>query len=302
MKKNTNYVSKGQLNLYQSIETLSKYYSVYEICKSLDVNYSSYHYWKNSGKKSFENKVEFLQQVIKEYANLKGCYGAPKITKNLCAKGIKCSVSKVSRAMKTLGIRSIVAEKFVHRKSSMSEEEKSKIVNLIKNLEITGINQVWTTDITYIKTIDEGNYYLITYMDAYSRKIVAWNLEEHQTSNEMIETLKKAVDERNPEPGLIIHSDKGSQMRSESYREFISNHNFAYSYTSLNHSCDENAAQESFHASLKKECIYQHKIRNYLQAYSLIYNYIENFYNTKRIHSSINYLSPCDFEKSLLTD
>lgn len=207
------------------------------------MNYSSYHYWKNSGKKSFENKVEFLQQVIKEYANLKGYYGAPKITKNLCAKGIKCSVSKVSRAMKTLGIRSIVAEKFVHRKSSMSEEEKSKIVNLIKNLEITGINQVWTTDITYIKTIDEGNYYLITYMDAYSRKIVAWNLEEHQTSNEMIETLKKAVDERNPEPGLIIHSDKGSQMRSESYREFISSHNFAYSYTSLNHSCDENAAQ-----------------------------------------------------------
>ena len=80
-------------------------------------------------------------------------------------------------------------------------------------------------------------------MDAYSRKIVAWNLEEHQTSNEMIETLKKAVDERNPEPGLIIHSDKGSQMHSESYREFISSHNFAYSYTSLNHSCDENAAQ-----------------------------------------------------------
>ena len=184
----------------------------------------------------------------------------------------------------------------------LTQEEKSKIVNLIKNLEITGINQVWTTDITYIKTIDEGNYYLITYMDAYSRKIVAWNLEEHQTSNEMIETLKKAVDERNPEPGLIIHSDKGSQMRSESYREFISSHNFAYSYTSLNHSCDENAAQESFHASLKKECIYQHKIRNYLQAYSLIYNYIENFYNTKRIHSSINYLSPCDFEKSLHTD
>ena len=153
-----------------------------------------------------------------------------------------------------------------------------------------------------VRDLKRKNYYLITYMDAYSRKIVAWNLEEHQTSNEMIETLKKAVDERNPEPGLIIHSDKGSQMRSESYREFISNHNFAYSYTSLNHSCDENAAQESFHASLKKECIYQHKIRNYLQAYSLIYNYIENFYNTKRIHSSINYLSPCDFEKSLLTD
>lgn len=237
--------------------------------------------------------------MIEVYVEFEGKYGAPKMQKILCAKGIKCSVAKVSRAMKTLGIRCIVAEKFIHRKSSMSEEEKKKIVNLIKNLKITGINQVWSTDITYIKTIDEGNYYLISYIDLFSRKIVAWSLENHQTSVEMIETLKKAIKARTPKPGLIIHSDKGSQMRSEKYRTFLSDNHFIPSYTSLNHSCDENTIQESFHASLKKECIYQHKVRNYHQAYLLIYNYIENFYNTKRIHSSLGYLSPCDFEDSL---
>lgn len=242
--------------------------------------------------------MEFLQHVIKEYADSKGIYGAVKIQNELCTQGIPCSISKVSRAMKMLGIRSIVSEKFVHRKSSMSEEERSLIVNLIKDLEITDINQVWTTDITYIKTMLDGTFYLMTYIDIYSRKVVAWKLSETQTSDDMIETLKKAIRNRKPSPGLIIHSDKGSQMRSQKYRDFLSENHFIPSYTSLNHSCDENAIQESFHASLKKECLYQQKVKTYSQAYSLIYNYIENFYNTKRIHSAIHFLSPCDFEKA----
>lgn len=202
--------------------------------------------------------------------------------------------------MKILGIRSIAADKFVHHQSSVSDEEKSLIVNLIKDLEINTINQVWTTDITYIKTLTEGNYYLITYLDIYSKKVLAWDLTRSQKTDDMINVLKTAIKSRNPLPGLIIHSDKGSQMRSSQYRTFLSDNNIIPSYTSLNHSCDENAAQESFHASLKKECLYQHKIRNYCEAYSLIYNYIENFYNVKRILSSINYLSPCEFENSLL--
>ena len=102
-----------------------------------------------------EEKVEFLKKVIKEYSESEGIYGAPKIRSILCAKGVRCSVAKVSRAMKILGIRSIVSEKFVHRKSSMSKEERGLIVNLIKELEIKRINQVWTTDITYIKTKNE---------------------------------------------------------------------------------------------------------------------------------------------------
>ncbi len=201
--------------------------------------------------------------------------------------------------MKTLGIKSIVAKKFPKKISRITDKEKNNIVNLIKDLDITHINQVWTTDITYIKTIHEGTFYLISFIDYFSKKVVAWGLFDYQKSEQIITILKKGIEERKPSPGLIIHSDKGSQLRSKEYRRFLSKHNFVFSYTSLNHSCDENAAQESFHALLKKEWLYQTKLYNYEDAYREIYNYIEGFYNPIRIHSSIGYVSPVEFEKSL---
>lgn len=212
--------------------------------------------------------------------------------------GFNCSLSKVAKAMHLLGIRSIIAKKFPHRKSSLTNEEKKLIVNLIKDLNIIHVNQVWTTDVTYIQTINEGTFYLISYIDYFSKKIVSWGLFNDQKTDKLIFVLKDAINKRKPSPGLICHSDKGSQMRSRLYREFLKSHNFIFSYTSLNHSCDENAAQESFHASLKKEKLYQMKLYTFEDAYKAIYDYIEGFYNPIRIHSSIGYLSPDEFEKS----
>lgn len=199
--------------------------------------------------------------------------------------------------MHEIGIRSIVSKKFVKRKSRMSDDMKELIVNYIKDITIYRINQVWTTDITYIKTINEGTFYLITFIDYYSKKVVSWGLYENQKTDKVLKTLALAVRLRNPSPGLICHSDKGSQMTSYAYRRYLSKHNFVFSYTSINHSCDENAAQESFHAQLKKECIYLTKIYTFEDAYRVIYDYIEGFYNSQRIHSSIGYLTPNEFEK-----
>ena len=156
------------------------------------------------------------------------------------------SISTVSRAMNILGIKSIVVKNFPKKISRITNEEKKNIVNLIKDLNITHINQVWTTDITYIKTINEGTFYLISFIDYFSKKVVAWGLFNRQTSKQVITVLKDAIQKRKPNPGIIIHSDKGSQLRSKEYRKFLSNNNMVFSYTSLNHSCDENAAQESW--------------------------------------------------------
>ena len=210
---------------------------------------------------------------------------------------IKCSLSKVAKAMHLLGIRSIVSKRFPHRKSNITNEEKSLIVNLIKNLKINHLNQVWTTDVTYIQTINEGTFYLITYLDYFSKKVIAWGLFDNQKTDKLIIVINDAIKKRKPSPGLICHSDKGSQMRSKLYREFLKSKNFVFSYTSLDHSCDENAAQESFHASLKKEKLYQMKLYTFEDAYKAIYDYIEGFYNPIRLHSSIGYLSPIEFEK-----
>ena len=195
-----------------------------------------------------------------------------------------------------MGIKSIVSKKFPKKISRITDNEKKLIVNLIKNLNVSHLNQVWTTDITYIKTILDGTFFLISFIDFYSKKVISWGLFENQKTDKIILVLKKAISSRSPSPGLIIHSDKGSQMRSKVYRNFLSSKHFVFSYTSLDHSCDENAAQESFHASLKKECLYLKKIYTFEDAYREIFNYIEGFYNITRVHSSIGYLSPIDFE------
>lgn len=249
-----------------------------------------------------KNIINFYQSVIKIYSDSKGIYGAPKIAAVLNKNGISCSIPKVSRAMKTIGIKSIVSKRFPKKISRITNDEKNLIVNLIKNLDINHLNQVWTTDVTYIQTINEGTFYLITYLDYYSKKVISWGLFDNQKTDKLIIVLKEAIKKRNPSPGLICHSDKGSQMRSKLYRNFLKSQNFIFSYTSLNHSCDENAAQESFHASLKKEYLYQQKIYTREQAYRVIYDYIEGFYNPIRVHSSIGYLSPNNFEKKFRGD
>ena len=181
--------------------------------------------------------------------------------------------------MRLLNIASIHSTKFPHRKSSMTADERALIHNLILNLELSHINQVWTTDITYIPTKYDGTLYLISFMDLFSRRIVGWTLSRTQKASDVIIAFNIAIKRRKPLPGLIVHSDKGSQFRSKLYREVLANNNCLYSYTELNHSCDQNANQESFHATLKKEWLSTRPLYYYDDAYKTIFDFIEGFYN-----------------------
>lgn len=235
-------------------------------------------------------------KILEIYWNSNGIYGAPRITFLLNKSGMKISQKKVSNEMKLLGIQSIHTKNFPHHKSTMTETEKSLIKNLIINLKVTHPNQVWTTDITYIKTVYDGTLYLISFMDLFSRKIVGWYLAKSQKTTNIEIAFQISYKTRKPLPGLIVHSDKGSQFRSKLYRNLLIKHNCIYSYTELNHSCDQNASQESFHASLKKECIYNTTLYHYEDAYKTIHDYIEGFYNPNRVHSSLGGFSPVEFE------
>ncbi|MCI8347440.1 MAG: IS3 family transposase [Bacilli bacterium] len=217
-----------------------------------------------------------------------GIYGSPKITAILSNNYyITYSYSKIAKAMHLLSIRSIVIKRLSPKKSRITDKEKSLMINLIKNLKITKINQVWTTDVTHINTINDGTFYLITYIDLFSKKVISLGLYDDQKTDKLINTLKIAISNKKYSPGLICHSDKGSQMSSNSYRQFLKDHNFVFSYTSLNHSCDKNATQESFHSLLKKEKLYQINLYTYEDDYNEVFEYIEEFYNPIRIHSSI---------------
>lgn len=204
--------------------------------------------------------------------------------------------------MRLLGIASIHSTEFPYRKSQMTASEKALIHNLILNLKITRPNQVWTTDITYINTVYDGTLYLISFIDQFSKKVVGWHLGKSQKAVDVEIALRDAIKKRKPLPGLICHSDKGSQFRSSLYRKTLAENHFIYSYTRLDHSCDDNPAQESFHATLKKEWLSTRTLYHYEDAYKQIFDFIEGFYNPKRLHSSLGYSSPVTFEKNYYSE
>lgn len=271
-------------------------YSISLMCKCLNISRSSFYHYFYYSSNNFDKNSHIMSRILSIFYNSKKTYGAPRITAVLNGEGLIISQKTVAKYMRILGLYSISKKNFPKRKSSMSEEEKSKIKNLIKDVLVIRPNQVWTTDITYIKTKEDGTVYLSSIMDLFSRRIIAWNVGYNMKKELVLETLENALFIRNYPKNIIIHSDKGSQYRSYAFRDLIVKHNCLYSYTSLNHSCDENANQESFHATLKKEWLYSYSFNTINDVRRACFEYIEGFYNTSRIHSSLGFLSPLNFE------
>ena len=267
------------------------------MCKVLKIPRASFYYYFFHSKSS-SDKVNLLTRISKIYYDSKRIYGAPRITAVLRKEGLKISVKTVAKYMRMLGLKSIVSTKFPPKKSKISEKERESIRNLIKDLDINKINQVWTTDITYVKTRKDGWVYLSSILDLYSRRVIAWNVGYNMKKELVIKTLEMAFKARCNPTHVIVHSDKGSQYRSNDFKQLVADHSCLSSFTSWYHSCDENANQESFHASLKKEWLYQQTFENLEEAQRAIFEYIEGFYNPSRIHSSLGNFSPIEFELS----
>lgn len=284
--------------MYHSILDNSKYYSIEAQCEALNISRNAFYNWKNNYEKVLEKRAKLLVKILEVYWDNHCIYGAPRITKVLNHMNIAVSQKTVSKYMRLLGITSIHTSHFPRKKSRLTAEERALIHNLILELEITKPNQVWTTDVTYIDTVYDGTLYLISYIDQFSKKVVGWYLGITQRSTDVEIALKDAIKKRKPLPGLICHSDKGSIFRSKLYRKLLAENHFIYSYTRLDHSCDDNAAQESFHATLKKEWLSTRTLYHYKDAYREIFKFIEGFYNPKRLHSSLGYVSPITFEKN----
>ena len=214
-------------------------------------------------------------------------------------EGFKISQKTVSKYMQILNIKSIVYTSFAKQKSTLTEQEKRLIENYVNYFPISSINQVWVSDITYIKTKIDGFVYLASIMDLFSRKIIAWKVSDNMKKELIIDVFNTAYSSRKPSGIVIVHSDKGSQYRSSLYRKILVKHHCVFSYTSLGHSYDENANQESFHSLIKKEHLYQIDLFTIDDAKRECFKYIEGFYNSKRIHGSLDYLSPIEFENQL---
>ena len=260
--------------------------------KYLGVSRSGYRSCLNRTPTDTEKRREYIKTKIQDiYDESKQNYGAPKITRKLRQNGEIISERTVGKYMKEMGIRAQWVKPWTI--TTIDSDFSNELQNIL-NEQFTPDrpNAVWCSDITYIWTTD-GFVYLTSIMDLFSRKIIAWTLSQTLEVSCVIDTISKAKARRSTELPLIIHSDRGSQYVSQAYREATAKMQRSYSRKAFPW---DNACIESFHALIKREWLNRFKIHDYRQAYRLVFEYIEAFYNTKRIHSHCDFLSPNDFE------
>ena len=267
--------------------------SVSGMLKFLGVSRSGYLAWLHHVPSDTEKRREAVKAKIQDiYDDSKQNYGAPKITVELRKTGEVISERTVGTYMRQMGIRAQWSKPWtITTKDSDFSTELQNILDEQFNPDRP--NAVWCSDITYIWTID-GFVYLTSIMDLFSRKIIAWTLSETLEVSCVIDTINKAKARRNIDQPLIIHSDRGSQYVAKEYKKATENMQRSYSKKAFPW---DNACIESFHSIIKREWLNHFKIRDYKQAYQLIFEYLEAFYNTKRIHSHCNYMSPNEFER-----
>lgn len=260
--------------------------------KILGVSRSGYRAFLLHKPSASEQKKRVLKEKIKTiYHKSNQNYGAPKITHLLRQSGESVSERTVGKYMKEIGIRAQWVKPWtITTRNSDFSNQLHNILDSQFNPERP--NAVWCTDITYIWT-QEGFVYLTSIMDLYARKIIAWTLSDNMEVSCVIDTIYKAKQRRSSDLPLILHSDRGSQYVSNAYLEATKQYQLSYSNTGNPY---HNACIESFHALIKREWLNRFRILNYNQAYRLVFEYIETFYNTVRIHSHNNYMSPNEFE------
>ena len=268
------------------------------MCEVLEIPRSSYYERINRKISTREAQTKHLDSLILSiFWEAKGRYGAPKIHAVLKKQGGFTSLKRVQRRMKALDLCSITVKKWRPVKVEHDNEQRK---NLLKqDFSTTGLNQKWVTDITYIHTKQDGWCYLSSIQDLHSKKIIGWRFGKQMTTDLVLETVENALRNQEITSDLILHSDQGSQYTSVAFEKTLQEKNIAPSFSRKGCPYD-NAGIESFHASIKKEEIHHHEYQTYEEAHQAIFCYIEGFYNRKRIHSSIQYLTPNEMEQQAL--
>jgi transposase len=260
------------------------------MCKVLKIRRSTYYKRLHRKPSNRELENQRLDEEIKTiYYDSRKRYGAPKINQVLDSQGTHVSLKRVQRHMLSLGLRSIVIKKYRHYSNYQKVKEQENILK--QDFSVTGINQKWCTDITYIYTLKDGWTYLASVMDLYSRKIIGWAYDTSMTAELAVKAVQNACLNVPKTEGIILHSDLGTQYTSDLFEKYLLDQKMRHSFSRKGCPYD-NSCIESFHSVLKKEEVHLHKYVDSKAAYNALFEYIEFWYNRKRIHSSINYQTP----------
>lgn len=267
------------------------------MCTVFKISRSGYYEWTKRQESSRQQQRKLWEKLIRRaFYDSRQLYGSPKVWMVLTQQGVQISKGTVTRIMKELGLKSRTVRKY---KATTNSKHNLPVADNVLNQQFATEkpNQVWTADITYIPT-DEGWLYLAGVEDLCTRKIVGFHMDERMTKSLVLEALDQAYRVQHPPEGLIHHSDRGSQYASADYQDRLRKYKMKGSM-SRKGNCYDNACIESFHSILKKELIYLNKFKTRKEAKEKIFEYITCFYNGKRIHSSIGYLTPNEYERTL---
>lgn len=279
---------------YRFIKDNVSQFHVSTMCRVLEVSRSGFYAWlkEAKSKRALANDC-LLEKIILVHSNSRNTYGSRRVCYELRSQGESCSRNRVARLMSEHDLRAKTSRKF--RATTNSKHNFPVAPNLLnRQFAVAVPNIVWVSDITYIPT-EEGWLYLASVMDLYSRKVVGWSMGERMTRELAMDALNMAIRQRKPAAGLIHHSDRGSQYASDDYQSLLSKHGMVCSM-SRKGDCWDNAAMESFFGSLKTECTHHRRYHSRSEARRDIFHYMEIFYNCERLHSTLGYRSPAQFE------
>ena len=279
---------------YAWIDAQGKAFALSEMCMVLDVSISGYRAWKRGGtpdrKRLTNNQMLVVIRAI--HAELKGAYGSPRMVRELRLRGFTACKERVERLMREHGIHA--RHKRRYKVTTDSKHGLPVAENLLdRNFNPTAPNQVWTSDITYLWT-DEGWLYLAIVLDLFNREVIGWSLKPRMTADIVTDALAMAWFRRHPEPGVMHHSDRGSQYASRTFQSKLTEYGMTCSM-SRKGNCWDNAPTESWFNSFKNERVHGVRYVTHAEMKATSFEYIEVFYNRKRQHSTLGYRSPIQF-------
>lgn len=267
------------------------------LCEAFCVSRSGFYDWlkrRSDPSTRAQEDVQLAEQIREVHRQSRGTYGTPRLQAELRHRGHKHSRKRIDRIRRQLGLRGRAKRRYRPQTTDSSHEEPIAPNRLAELPEATRRDQIWVSDLTYIPT-EEGWFYLAVIMDLYSRRIIGWAFAHHLGTELVAAALAMALVHRRPPQGLIHHSDRGVQYASAAYRQLLKAQGVIASM-SRKGCCYDNAAMEAFFSTLKVECVYRTSFPTHQKARGEIFSYVESFYNRRRRHSALGYLSPAEFE------
>jgi transposase InsO family protein len=274
-------------------------YGIGRLCRVLGLFCSGYYAWKKALGTRRRHRREALTEAIRRvYLESRRSYGNPRVHKALVAGGVSCSRKQIARLMQRAGLRGKTRRRYRVLTTDSAHRHDAASNHLDRRFKQSRANCVWAGDITYVATA-QGWLFVAVVLDLFSRRVIGWSFGVTLHGTLATEALQMAIDRRDPPPGVMVHSDRGVQYACGGYRRLLEKHHMVASMSRRGNPLD-NAVAESFFKTLKAELIDERAFATRQQARGAIFEYLETFYNARRLHSALGHQSPEDFEAATL--